>query len=172
MAEQSWTRALRLATLLLAGCAGHDGHALDASPADAGRGDAPPGCTFTTVTVEEATRTAEAAGITVRATLANAFIHCAKTEVVIELVLDTHVIDLLAVDVPGTAVLETSLGAVVSDGFSWTPGYETSHHRDGVLRAPAPPLAGAAWLRLTLPAVGGVDRVFEWDETLLAHDLP
>ena len=40
------------------------------------------------------------------------------------------------------------------------------------LRVAAPPLAEADWLRLTLPGVAGVDRTFEWDSELLAHDLP
>jgi hypothetical protein len=46
----------------------------------------------------------------------------------------------------------------------------SSHHVDGTLRAPSPSLGSAERLTLTLPAVAGVDRVFEWDEALLVHD--
>lgn len=120
----------------------------------------------------DATRTVEAASVTSSATLLNALEHCKKDKVAIEIVLDTHTVDLLGYDIVAAASLETSNGAVVEAGFMWEGGSESSHHRDGVLRVAAPPLAGAAWLRLTLPALAGVDRVFEWDAELLAHDLP
>jgi hypothetical protein len=40
------------------------------------------------------------------------------------------------------------------------------------LTVAAPPLEGAAWLRLTIADVAGVDRIFEWNASVLAHDLP
>ncbi|MBL9100942.1 MAG: hypothetical protein JNL82_08290 [Myxococcales bacterium] len=129
-------------------------------------------CTPSGVLEAEATRTVEAASVTVSATLLNALEHCPKYELVIELVLDTHSVDLLGYDIIGSASVTTSVGAAVDDGFVWEGGSESSHHRDGTLRVAAPSLVGATWLRLTLPAVAGVDRMFEWEAGLLAHDLP
>ncbi len=110
--------------------------------------------------------------MTTSATLLNALEHCEKEELAIRLVLDTHTVDLLAYDIVAEAYVDTSNGATLAQGFVWEGGSESSHHRDGVLRVAAPPLAGAAWLRLTLPGIAGVDRTFEWDSDLLAHDLP
>ena len=129
-------------------------------------------CTPSGVLESDATRTVEAASVTTTATLLNALEHCKKDEVAIRLVLDTHTVDLLGYDIAAEASLDTSNGSVGDQGFVWEGGSESSHHRDGILRVAAPPLAGAAWLRLTLPGVAGVDRMFEWNAELLAHDLP
>lgn len=129
-------------------------------------------CTPSGVLEADATRTVEAASVTTSAILLNALEHCAKDELAFRLVLDTHTVDLLAYDIIAEAYVDTSNGTTVAEGFVWEGGSESSHHRDGVLRFAAPPLAGADWLRLTLPGVAGVDRTFEWDSVLLAHDLP
>ena len=129
-------------------------------------------CTPSGVLEADATRTVEAASVTTSATLLNALEHCAKDELAFRLVLDTHTVDLLAYDMIAEAYVDTSNGTTVAEGFVWDGGSESSHHRDGILRVVAPPLAGAEWLRLTLPGVAGVDRTFEWDSELLAHDLP
>ncbi len=187
MLQPPWTmrayRALPSLLLLaspLAACGGDSdhGHGDSGHPADAASSedgaalDATAGCTPSGVTEADATRTTAAASITVDATLLNALQHCAKPEIAFKLVLDTHSVDLLGIDLLASARLETDGGELVTDGFGWTPVSETSHHREGTLTAPAPPLLGAAWLRLTVQDVGGVDRVFEWDATYLAHDLP
>lgn len=129
-------------------------------------------CTPSGVLEADATRTVEAASVTTSATLLNALEHCAKDELAFRLVLDTHTVDLLAYDIIAEAYVDTSNGTTVAEGFVWEGGSESSHHRDGVLHVAAPPLAGADWLRLTLPGIVGVDRTFEWDSELLAHDLP
>ncbi len=123
-----------------------------ASP-DAGPFDGATGCVPSGVSEGEASRPTE-------------------PELAFGLVFDTHSVDLLAFDIAAAARVETSDGAELTAGFAWAPGSEGSHHRDGVLTAPAPPLDGASWLRLTIDEVAGVDRVFEWDETFLVHDLP
>jgi hypothetical protein len=129
-------------------------------------------CTPSGVLEPDATRIVEAASVTTSATLLNALENCEKEELEIRLVLDTHTVDLLSYDIVAEASVNTSNGAIVDEGFAWEGGSESSHHRDGILRVTAPSLAGAAWLRLTLPGVAGVDRIFEWDAGLLAHDLP
>lgn len=144
------------------------GGAPDAARAE----DAMPGCTPSGVTETDATRTTEAASVTVTATLRNALEHCTKAELAFGLVFDTHSVDLLAVDITASTTIETSNGGQLDGALTWSPGSESSHHRDGVLTAPAPVLDGADWLRLTIAEVAGVDRVFEWDASLLAHDLP
>lgn len=129
-------------------------------------------CTPSGVLEADATRTVEAASVTTSATLLNAIEHCAKDELAFRLVLDTHTVDLIAYDIVAEAYVDTSNGTTVAEGFVWEGGSESSHHRDGVLRVAAPLLAGADWLRLTLPGVASVDRTFEWNSELLAHDLP
>lgn len=129
-------------------------------------------CTPSGVAEADATRTVEAASVTVAATLLNALEHCAKDKLAIRLVLDTHSVDLLAYDIAAKASVVTSNGTPVEDGFAWEGGSESSHHRDGTLLVAAPPLTAVAWLRLTLPGVAAVDRTFEWDAELLEHDLP
>ena len=137
-----------------------------------GAPDASVECVPSGVTEEEATRTTDAASVTVTARLENALRHCAKDELAFELVLDTHSVDLLDIEMTGAARIETSRGDAPATGFAWAPGSESSHHRDGALTIEAPPLEDATWLRLTVADVAGVDRIFEWDATLLAHDLP
>jgi hypothetical protein len=134
--------------------------------------DARPGCAPSGVSETEATRATDAAAVTASALLRNALEHCAKPELTFGLVFDTHSVVLLGLDIPAAARVQTSAGAMLSGGFVWTPGSESSHHRDGLLTVTAPPLAGVTWLRLTVVGVAGVDRAFEWDASLLAHDLP
>jgi hypothetical protein len=160
------SRLLWLASLVAACSDGSD------SP-DAGSPiDGAAGCVPSGVSEAEATRSTDAAAVTVSAVLRNALAHCAKPEIAFGLVFDTHSVDLLAFDIAASARVETSTGAEISADLAWAPGSESSHHRDGVLSAPTPPLDGASWLRLTIADVAGVDRIFEWDETLLGHDLP
>ena len=146
---------------------GDGGDAIDTG----GAADVDPGCPASGVTADEATRSNDAGSVTVQATLLNALTHCAKDELAFELVFDTHSVDLSAIDVMASSMLETNTGAAVAD-LRWEPGSVSSHHVDGLLRGAAPPLAGVSWLRLTVRSVAGVDRIFEWDETFLAHDLP
>lgn len=143
--------------------------AADAADAlgDAASGD----CTPSGVTEFEAARISAAASVTVTATLLNSLQHCVKADLSIRVVMDTHAVDLLAIDLPAAARLELDDLPVAGD-LTWTPASEGSHHRDGTLSVPAPPLLGASWLRLTLVDVAGLDRVFEWSYDLLLHDLP
>lgn len=134
--------------------------------------DSAPACTPSGVSDADATRSTEAASVRVSTLLRNALEHCAKPDLTFDLVLDTHSVDLLAIDLAASARIETSSGGAIDNGLTWAPGSESSHHRDGVLTAPEPALDGAEWLRLTIAEVAGVDRVFEWDASLLAHDLP
>jgi hypothetical protein len=149
-----------------------DGGHPDAAAALDGAVDARADCAPSGVDEAGATRRSEGAAVTVDATLLNALEHCAKPALSFRLVLDTHAVDLLSIDLEAIARVVTSTGTTVATGFAWSGTDESSHHREGVLAVAAPPLEGAAWLRLTLEGVAGVDRSFEWDETLLAHDLP
>lgn len=157
---------------------GDDASAPDtgASPADsAGSRDLAPlvdatdgsGCAPTGISEEQVTRQTDAASVTATAAFLNAVDGCSSDELRFKLVLDTHSVALDAIDLPGSALVETSLGGQISSGFRWAGGSESSHHRDGVLSVAAPALAGASWLRLTLVGIGGVDRIFEWDGSLL-----
>lgn len=171
--------ATALAAVLGFACGGdddvhsdHDAALADAGPTTDGAGaDADATCSPSGVSAEAATRTTDAGTVVVSATLRNALARCAKEEVVFALVFDTHSLDLTAIDVRAASTVQTSLGGGVAD-LVWEPGSVSSHHVDGTLRGTAPPLSGASWLRLTVRDVAGTDRVFEWDETLLAHDLP
>ena len=170
-----WNRGVQVKRLLLlvafstACSACTDGGASpDATPAV----DGEPGCVPSGVLEADATRSTEAAEVTVSSVLRNALTHCVKAELAFALVFDTHSVDLLAIDIATSARIETSAAADITGALAWAPGSESSHHRDGVLTAPAPSLDGVAWLRLVISDIAGVDRVFEWDATLLAHDLP
>jgi hypothetical protein len=171
--------ALLLVLVPTAGCGGDSEH----DHGDAGHPDGTPSldgpaidsdedCSPSGVAEAEATRTSVAASVTVDATLLNALQHCAKGAVSFRVVLDTHSVDLLAIDLLAAARVTTDLGAELAGAFVWEPLDESSHHRDGILSVAAPPLEGAGWLRLTLFEIAGVDRTFEWDEALLTHDLP
>lgn len=129
-------------------------------------------CIPSGVSEGDATRTVDAAAVTASATLLNALEDCPKSEMSFKLVLDTHSIDLLSFDVMSNVRLETSSGVAVEQGFTWEVSSDSSHHREGILRVAAPPLTGVTWLRLTVLGLADVDRVFEWDAALLAHDLP
>ncbi len=133
---------------------------------------ATPACVPSGVTEAEATRSSSAGSVTVKATLLNALEHCPKQTIAFELILDTHSVDLLGIDVAASARLEASSGESVMEGFTWTPTSESSHHRAGTLAASALQLSGAEWLWLTIEGVAGSDRVFEWDESLIVHDIP
>lgn len=172
-----------------AACTGSDGYQ-DAATTDSGvnAGDVKPEvnpdagatadagfstlCTRSEVTETQAKRNTGGGSVTVDATFVNALEHCRKSELAFKLVLDTHSVDLMAINLAGSARVETSSGQTRTTGFVWKPGSESSHHRDGILTVPAVPLAGAAWLRLTLSSIAGSNRVFEWQADLLAHDLP
>ncbi len=106
------------------------------------------------------------------ATLLNALQHCQKTELAFKLIFDTHSEDLTAIDIAGSARVQDSMAQPRTAGFTWKPGSESSHHRDGILTVLAVPLAGSVWLRLSLSSIFGTNRVFDWGEDLLAHDLP
>ncbi len=110
--------------------------------------------------------------MTADATLLNALEHCRKADLVFKLVFDTHSVDLTAIDIARSARVENSSVQSATSGFTWKPGSESSHHRDGNLTLPAGSLADADWLRLTLSSIAGSDRTFEWQRNFLKHDLP
>lgn len=166
------TRAFAWIAVLLVACNADPDPNNGASPDATPVADAMPGCTQSGVTEAEATRATDAAAVTVSVTLRNALEHCAKSELAFGLVFDTHSFDLLGIDIAASARIETSTGGELGGDLTWSPGSESSHHRDGVLTAPAPALDGAEWLRLTVADVAGVDRVFEWNASFLAHELP
>lgn len=167
-------------TAVQLGCgdASDGGREVDARPADSSQSadaTAPPdtaidagdaagaGCAPTGLTEAQVTRKTDAAAVTVDAILLNALEGCPKDRLRFKLVLDTHSVALDAIDLPGSAVVETSLGGKVPGAARWTGGSESSHHRDGVLEVNAPSLVGVAWVRLSLRGIAGVDRSFEWD---------
>jgi hypothetical protein len=142
------------------------------TPDPSGAPDAASECEPSGVTDAQVIRATDAGSVTVTALLENALEHCRKPELAFALVFDTHSVDLLAIDVVRSARVDTSLGGSVATGLDWSPASESSHHREGVLTTASPPLEGAAWLRLTIADVAGTDRIFEWDASFLAHDLP
>jgi hypothetical protein len=124
-----------------------------------------------TPTEAELTRTSQAEGITVAVTFMNPLLKPeeAAGQLVFKVALDTHTVDLSQFDLVKLAVLRTSEGISVTEGFTWEPESESGHHRRGLLK-----VADAVdeqsliteeteWLELELKQVGVPSRVFRWE---------
>ncbi len=127
-------------------------------------------------TEADLTRTSQAEGITVAVTFMNPLLKPEEMngKLVFKVALDTHTVDLSQFDLTKLAVLRTSEGVTVSEGFSWEPESESGHHRKGVLKV-ADTLNGAPlitretkWLELELKEIGTPSRVFRWEGQVLA----
>lgn len=165
-----------LVAVVAVGCGGSSDHDHgDAGHPDAAAAPIPDGaagCPSSGIAPEEATRSTEGGEVTVTARLENALTHCGKEELTFFVVLDTHAVDLLGIDVAAIASIEVG-GAPVVASFTWTGTSESSHHREGTLVTGAPAgLAAADPLLLALSDVSGVPRTFEWDASFLVHDAP
>nr|BAL59422.1 hypothetical conserved protein [Candidatus Acetothermum autotrophicum] len=127
------------------------------------------------LTEADLTRTSQAEGITVAVTFMNPLLKPEEVngKLVFKVALDTHTVDLSQFDLTKLAVLRTSEGVTVSEGFSWEPESESGHHRKGVLKV-ADTLNGAPlitretkWLELELKEIGMPSRVFRWEGQVL-----
>jgi hypothetical protein len=122
-------------------------------------------------TEAELTRTSQAEGITVAVTFMNPLLKPEESagQLVFKIALETHTIDLSQFDLTKLAVLRTSEGVTVSEGFLWEPESESGHHRKGVLKVAE--MGGGApiitketqWLELELKGIGMLSRVFRWE---------
>jgi hypothetical protein len=122
-------------------------------------------------TEADLTRTSQAEGITVAVTFMNPLLKPEESagQLVFKIALDTHTIDLSQFDLTKLAVLRTSEGVTVSEGFLWEPESESGHHRKGVLKVAE--MGGGApiitketqWLELELKGIGTLSRVFRWE---------
>lgn len=122
-------------------------------------------------TEAELTRSSQAAGITVSVTFMNPLLAPEETagKLVFKVSLDTHTVDLSGFNLTQLAVLRTSEGVIVTEGFAWEPESESGHHRKGVLKI-ADTLNGAPiltketqWLELELKEIGTPSRLFKWE---------
>lgn len=123
----------------------------------------------------ELTHTSQAEGITVSVTFMNPLLKPEETagQLVFKVALDTHTVDLSQFDLTKLAVLRTSEGITVSEGFSWEPESESGHHRKGLLKV-ADTLNGAPiitketkYIELELKEIGTPSRVFRWEGQFL-----
>lgn len=121
------------------------------------------------------TRTSQAGGIIVSVTFMNPLLKPEETagQLVFTVALDTHTVDLSQFDLTKLAVLRTSEGVTVSEGFIWEPESESGHHRKGVLKV-ADTLNGAPvitketkYIELELKEIGTPSRVFRWEGQFL-----
>ncbi len=116
-------------------------------------------------------RTSQGAGITVTVTFMNPLLTPEETagKLVFKVALDTHTGDLSQLDLTKLAVLRTSEGAVVNQGFTWEPLSESSHHRLGLLKLEATfqgaPLItkDTKYIELELQEIGVPSRLFKWE---------
>jgi len=128
----------------------------------------------TAPTEADLTRTSQAEGITVAVTFMNPLLKPEESagKLVFKIALDTHTVDLSQFDLTQLAVLRTSEGVTVSEGFIWEPESESGHHRKGVLKV-ADAVGGTPiitketqWLELELKGIGMLSRVFRWEGDL------
>ncbi len=128
------------------------------------------------LTQADLTRTTSGAAITVAATFLNPTQKPEADQLVFQIALDTHSVDLLQYDLTKLAVLRTSEGLAVTQGFTWEPQEESSHHRAGLLKVAAS-LAGkplitqdTKYLELELKDIGIPSRLFKWEEAFLGKE--
>jgi DNA-binding beta-propeller fold protein YncE len=120
----------------------------------------------------------QGAGITVAATLIEPAEPNSAEVLTVRLDLDTHSGDLMRYDLTQLAVLRTSEGITVTDGFTWQGKGETSHHRSGFLQVEVVrdgmPLISAttSYLELELNDIGVPSRRFRWEGTELTRLQP
>jgi hypothetical protein len=133
-----------------------------------------PSAPSTSPTEADLTRTSQAEGITVAVTFMNPLLKPEESagKLIFKIALDTHTVDLSQFDLTKLAVLRTSEGVTISEGFIWEPESESGHHRKGMLKA-ADTVGGAPiitqetqWLELELKEVGMLSRVFRWEGDL------
>ncbi|MFN4218948.1 MAG: hypothetical protein ACK4HB_06695 [Candidatus Bipolaricaulia bacterium] len=126
-------------------------------------------------TEAELTRSSQGEGITISVTFMNPLLKPEETagQFVFKVALDTHTVDLSQFDLTKLAVLRTSEGITVSEGFSWEPESESGHHRKGLLKVAAT-LKGAPiitketkYIELELKEIGTPSRVFRWEGQFL-----
>lgn len=123
------------------------------------------------LTETDLTRASEAASITVAVTFMNPLLKAEETagKLVFKVALDTHTVDLSGFDMLKLAVLRTSEGVVVSQGFSWEPINESGHHRLGLLKldgtVEGKPLITqeTRYIELELKELGALPRFFRWE---------
>jgi YVTN family beta-propeller protein len=123
------------------------------------------------LTEADLTRTSKGAGIEVSVVLLNPLMPSEESQGLLrfKITLDTHTIDLSQFDLTKLAVLRTSEGVTVSEGFLWEPESESGHHRKGVLKVAE--MGGGApiitketqRLELKLKGIGTLSRVFRWE---------
>jgi len=127
------------------------------------------------LTEEALTRTSREAGIAVDVTFLNPLLPPEEAEgkLVFRVALNTHSGDLLQYDLTQLAVLRTSEGLVVEEGFAWEPESESGHHRMGLLSVGATvdgqPLLTeeTQYIELELKGIGVPSRVFRWEGDFL-----
>jgi hypothetical protein len=127
------------------------------------------------LTEADLTRTSQAAGITVAVTFMNPLLKPEEVngKLVFKVALDTHTVDLSQFDLTKLAVLRTSEGKVIADGFSWEPESESSHHRSGLLKLAATTegtlliTPGTNYIELELKEIGVPSRLFKWEREYL-----
>lgn len=119
----------------------------------------------------ELRRTVNGAGIEAAATFMNPLMppEEAGDWLVFKVALNTHVGDLMGLDLTRLATLSTDDGKAITEGFTWEPLSESSHHRMGLLRIPATaqgaPVIGPETqaIELELKEIGIPSRVFRWE---------
>lgn len=93
---------------------------------------------------------------------------------VFSVALNTHSVSLAEYDLARVAVLTNDRGQEAS-GFVWEPVSDNDHHRSGYLLLPnigptGSPLVDnkSQFIKLTLKGIGGADRTYSWDASVLA----
>ena len=107
--------------------------------------------------------------VQVRALLLNVVQPVDYGQLVFEVAMDTHTVDLAKVDLSERAILEDSYGGLAREGFSWkVTGDASNHHIVGVLvyeLDDRTELSGysPSWIELTLVGIPAIqNRKFRW----------
>ncbi len=122
------------------------------------------------------TRTTSGAGIEVSATYMNPLLEPEEAggKLIFKVALNTHSGNLLQFDLTELAVLRTSEGFIIDEGFIWEALSESGHHRLGYLEVEAVrdgrPLIGpeTQYIELELKGIGIPSRTFKWELATLS----
>jgi len=132
------------------------------------------------LTEADLTRTSKGAGIDVNVVFMNPLMKPeeSKDQLHFKIALDTHAGDLMQFDLTKLAILRTSAGVSIEEGFIWEPSSESSHHRAGVLKL-ANEFDGKVlfdenteFIELELKEIGIPSRIFKWTKQELSAQPP